>query len=687
MISLVQMPYCGLERPSISLSLLKAYLTPRGIESKIVYGNVDFASEVGLDIYRAFEETPCEHMIGEWTFARAAFPEAPADEQGFLALAGKPFEELSNFHLLSQRYPDLEGARLMSRMRELAPAFVDRMARKVLADRPRIVGCTSMFQQHCGSLALLRRIRELDPEVVTMIGGANCEGTMGEVAHRHFPWLDYVVSGEADAFFADLCQAILEKGRAVPREQLAEGVWGPAHRSPAPAPRTALTVLSHQAPAAGQRAVLHSLDDAAVPDYDEYFEALSASDLAVHVKPRLLFESSRGCWWGMKHHCTFCGLNGDGMTFRAKSGPRVLQEMVALRERYGIRWLSAVDNIIDMRHVKTLMPDLARLPEPPYLFYEVKANLKRDQLQVLRDGGVRRIQPGIESMHDDALKLLRKGNSWFINVQLLKWSQELGMQVLWNFLCGIPGESEDWYRELAEWLPALYHLEPPGEYMSTIRYDRFSPYHSSPQAFGLKLVPKKAYRYIYPLPPADLEDFAYFFDDEGGQPPVWGPAHDALQSRLHDWHRAFYGRNGRPPARLIASDLGDRVAIRDSRPGAAEGELVLTGLDYRVWKACDSAHSREDLLASLRNGTGAPSLAELLAATERLKAQRIVLEWRGRILSLPVNAPVIPYLTPAENYGYRSLRTLQAKGLSRSLIDASRRPPGTPASEKATAGG
>lgn len=31
----------------------------------------------------------------------------------------------------------------------------------------------------------------------------------------------------------------------------------------------------------------------------------------------LLYEASLGCWWGEKHHCTFCGLNGTTMKFRA----------------------------------------------------------------------------------------------------------------------------------------------------------------------------------------------------------------------------------------------------------------------------------------------------------------------------------------------------------------------------------
>ena len=63
----------------------------------------------------------------------------------------------------------------------------------------------------------------------------------------------------------------------------------------------------------------------AVPtlEYDDYFEQraayLTPQDDAPSVRPQSLYETSRGCWWGEKQHCTFCGLNGEGMAFRSRS--------------------------------------------------------------------------------------------------------------------------------------------------------------------------------------------------------------------------------------------------------------------------------------------------------------------------------------------------------------------------------
>lgn len=49
-----------------------------------------------------------------------------------------------------------------------------------------------------------------------------------------------------------------------------------------------------------------------------------------------------------KHHCTFCGLNGTAMRFRAKSPQRVLDELACLARRYRSFSFEAVDNILDI---------------------------------------------------------------------------------------------------------------------------------------------------------------------------------------------------------------------------------------------------------------------------------------------------------------------------------------------------
>ena len=43
------------------------------------------------------------------------------------------------------------------------------------------------------------------------------------------------------------------------------------------------------------------------------------------MSPTLLIETSRGCWWGERNHCTFCGLNGSSMSFDEMAPGRALE--------------------------------------------------------------------------------------------------------------------------------------------------------------------------------------------------------------------------------------------------------------------------------------------------------------------------------------------------------------------------
>jgi radical SAM superfamily enzyme YgiQ (UPF0313 family) len=128
------------------------------------------------------------------------------------------------------------------------------------------------------------------------------------------------------------------------------------------------------------------MNSVAPPDYDDYFaERGRAVEGGVAVPPQagLPFESSRGCWWGQKKHCTFCGLNNEGMSYRSKSAERVVREVTELVSKYQTPSLMAADNILDARGYADLLPRLADVPIDLELFYEIKANVTRDQVAAL----------------------------------------------------------------------------------------------------------------------------------------------------------------------------------------------------------------------------------------------------------------------------------------------------------------
>ena len=163
----------------------------------------------------------------------------------------------------------------------------------------------------------------------------------------------------------------------------------------------------------------------------------------------LLYEGSRGCWWGEKHHCTFCGLNAQSMKFRAKSVEQVARELASLSSRYDSSRFRLVDNIIDLKYIENLFGKFAADRCDLDVFIETKSNLNRQQIRTLAVGGVKCMQPGLESLSQNQLRAMDKGVTPIQNIVCLKWSFYYRVVVSWNLLLGFPGETnEDYQRQI-----------------------------------------------------------------------------------------------------------------------------------------------------------------------------------------------------------------------------------------------
>src|SRR5579871_919191 len=301
---LVVPPFHFLDRPALGVSLLKAGLARDGISCDVLYLNLRFADFTGRELYEALIESRYAAMLGEWVFAGDLFGDNAPDPQRYL-------DDILLDHYGDQALAD----RALELRTRGVPTFLDAVMEQVPWDQYSVVGVTSTFQQNCPALALLQRIKAHFPSVATVMGGANCEGEMGAALHDLFPYVDYVCSGEADRVFPRLAKALVtgERVGSLP------GVYA----------RGDLPVLDETRSAA---AVL-DLDSLPCPDFDDYFAQLATSGVGAELRPILVFETARGCWWGQKHHCTFCGLNGAAMQYRSKSPQRALEELDYLVDR------------------------------------------------------------------------------------------------------------------------------------------------------------------------------------------------------------------------------------------------------------------------------------------------------------------------------------------------------------------
>lgn len=601
---LVSMPYAALDRPALGLGLLQARLYQDGVDCDTAYLGFAFADFVGLaDYVWISSELPYTAFAGDWAFTAALYGEDRQRDAGYIQRVLR-----AEWHL------DDDAVRRVLRVRAYCEPFLRHCLERVSWGDYEIVGFTSTFEQNIASLALARRVKAAHPGTTIVFGGANWEGEMGAELHRRFGFVDFVCGGEADESFPALVSAL---ARGEPEVATVRGI---VHRA---AGRTRATAAA---------APVRDLDALPVPDFDAFFRDHAASPSAAAVTPTMLVETGRGCWWGAKSHCTFCGLNGRNMAFRSKSAERALAELHELSERYGCRAFSVVDNILDMRFFASLLPALAREGPQLSLFYEVKANLSAQQVALLAAAGVDRIQPGIESMSDHVLKLMRKGTTVLQNVQLLKWCREHGVRPEWNLLYGFPGETAQDYTAMLDVLDAIWFLEPPSGY-GPVRLDRFSPYHQDPDAHGIVAVrPMAPYPYLYPFPEPALMRIAYYFDydyADGRQPLHYaGPVVDKVRRWMRDDRRGGLW--------ALASEHGGLMLV-DERPPARRRAVELEDWHARAYTACDRARSVTGLARDpALDGVGPDALRAFL---DRCVGERLMLASSDTYLALAVHTP------------------------------------------------
>ena len=554
---IVGMPFLDSGQPSIQLGLLKAVVEGYGFPVRTLHANLDFAARLGVDRYRPL----CEHrgwLVGDWLFSVAAFGNAAPDPDG--RLVDDFADELAYLGgTLAER-----RERLLRIRDEDVPAYLDALV-ETGWDGVRVVGFSSVFQQNAASFALARRLKRRYPDIVTVFGGANFEGEMGVELTRSVDCVDLAVTGEGDDAFPRLLCALAAG-------EDPSGIPGVARR------------VGNQVVATPPAPPRHRLDDLPVPDYEEYFERSQRLGLLPPVGHRttwIPFESARGCWWGEKHHCTLCGLNGSTMKYRSKSPQRVFAELAEQARRYRSFRFEAVDNILDVTYLNELFPTLTANNTDYELFYEVKANLTRAQLRTMAQAGLVGIQPGLESLSSPVLRLMRKGVRAAQNVNLLRWAQYYDLHVVWNILWGFPGETEGQCKEQADWVPHLAHLQPPVS-AGRLWMERWSPLYMRPEEFGVRVcVPERSYHYVYP-DGVDLDRVAYFFDHEmAGTLP--DSTYRELKQAVEEW-KATWASGERPVLKYWSAP--GYLQIYDGRYPGKEGTYTFEGPLADIYLAC-----------------------------------------------------------------------------------------------------
>ncbi len=610
--AILVMPFGPISFPDVGSSVLKAAFHQAGYPLDVKYCTFDFAARIGMKQYNILTNNCNQYLVSEYPFATDLRADVPPFREFIKAVLPPGFGQLLGA-VGGQNYDVLPA--LMDGIVPKVKGYLDDLEETLDLSSFNVIGFATSYAQNSAAWAFAKRLRRRYPEATLVFGGANCQGVMGQAQVDAYDFIDYACTGEGEISFLQLVRWL---------------------EDPVDNHFPAFGIVSRQRRMNGSPQELVDMSASPTPDYADYFQELDKRSDWRRWYYALPMESSRGCWWGAKHQCVFCGLNGPRLVFRQKPAGKFMEELREVRRKYGERakYIQLTDNIMPRDFFDTFLPLAGN--DRPYdtLFYEIRSNLTHEQIRQLRDAGVTFLQPGVESLSTPVLKLMGKGVDGIANVQTLKFATEYGIRLLWSVLCDVPGEKPEHYEEMAALIPQLYHLDPP-KGLTEINIVRYSPLFEDPKRYGLSLQPASAYRHLYGLPDEIIADLAVWFEDNNRPPPVARrhqipgyvrPCHRQIQI----WQKSFLKFKN---VRLDYEVVGDDLHLTDTRSGV-QNDVTLSGNKKLIALAAREIVSFADIRSAVKGARPSAEETEIRDALEELIDASYILREGDRYLFL-----------------------------------------------------
>ncbi len=623
-VALVNPAFSRIEVPSMALAKLTTIVHEslgESVDIKTFNINMDVADYCGHELYAwiSYSNESFTSGLGEWFFREAAFPEAKDNTEMYLQR-----------YWTGKSHGEAEIPRVLEK-RAGADNLLDEIIDKYQLETYAMIGMTTMFAQNVACLALARKIKERNADILISIGGSNCEPPMGWQLAKECPNIDFVFCGSAQRSFPTVLSECI---RGVPVQSIAvQGVHSKyqAIQADASIPDDDLQATTRMCWEGNRLGEEQDINEGCIADYEPFLDELFRRYPDGQVDPILPFMTSRGCYHWKEGRCRFCSLNGTELGYKAMSPDVAVRELQSVYRYFPrCKRFQGVDNVMPPFYSKNVLP-ISPAPEGSMIFYEVRAHLQDEQLAPMSKCGVKLVQIGVEALSTPVLKLLRKGTTAFENIAILKKCLEHDIYSVWILLLGIPGQLEDCYRRYCELMPLLEHLVPPAV-VTGLRFERFSNYFENQREHGLRCVPADFYGMVYPFNERTLNRIGYQFTDTCTESPYYrdqikwlGPLHEQYNIWKSQWSE---WENGTFPHLYLESE-GSRTIVRDTRSRGG-GDHELSPLLLQVLEELSAPQSTDELCRKF------PSVSEqeICDACKELSKEGLVFQEEDTYLSL-----------------------------------------------------
>lgn len=291
--------------------------------------------------------------------------------------------------------------------------------REIEARRPQVVGVTSTTPTIHSALGVVKAAKEIDRDIVTVIGGPHASFTPRETLNSCRE-LDFVVVGEGEYTTLELMKALAE-GEAP------EAVEGIAFRKAGSLVETP------------RRAYIMDLDRIPFPARHllpmNRYKILGKNATVIHL------ISSRGC----PFQCIFCSSSAMfGKVFRARSVANVIAEIEESLKKYKTRNVEFVDDTFTFNRGRVLefCDEVRRRGLDISWGCSSRIDtITKEMMEKMKEAGCSIIFFGIESASQRTLNLIGKGVTVERAVKVIDWAREAGIETLASFVIGFPWET------------------------------------------------------------------------------------------------------------------------------------------------------------------------------------------------------------------------------------------------------
>jgi len=366
----------------------------------------------------------------------------------------------------------LEAAGVEVRVLDLVTHPYDRQDLGSLLDefQPQLVGATAVTMTFNAAAEVVRDVKSLAPEVVTVMGGPHVSFCVEETLNA-LPELDLIVLGEGEATIVDIARHAND-GRDW------ANVRGIAFRNGNEIRRT-----EHRPP----------LDIDSLPLPARHLLPLGryrALNMAISM------TTSRGC----PFPCIFCvGRKMHGPKVRYRKAHAVVDELQYL-STLGFPQVNIADDLFTAKksHCLAICDEIIRrgLKVKWSCFARVDT-VSTPLLRKMKEAGCATVGFGVESGNAEILKTIRKKITLPKVVDAIEMCNEAGLQAHFSFILGLPGETPETVDETVRFVKKLeglggfcgFHLLAPfpgtavrdrrDEYQIRILTNDWSEYHAN----------------------------------------------------------------------------------------------------------------------------------------------------------------------------------------------------------------